>query len=255
MPISHARTRDAGHRRRTRGRRGRRDASAPRPSRQRRLAAPQGRRDRAAGAAGAGRLRPGCRRPRRSAHVTCRAIIAGRSASSPRSSRTTPSTSPRRCATSSAGRTRASASPTSSIRSWPSSRSSTGSTASVISSSSRCTRRTARAIATSRRCSSRSIWPEFIARARDGDYTQQAVRLAAVRRLHAGLRHQLGGALPRDRRDARDPDLHVGRDLPGPRGRALSARRPRRPPRSRSSSCPTEPRACSTTRSSPRRRS
>ena len=37
--------------------------------------------------------------------------------------------------------------------------------------------------------------------------------LAALRRLHARLRHQLGGAVPRDRRDARDPDVHVGRDL------------------------------------------
>ncbi len=59
------------------------------------------------------------------------------------------------------------------------------------------------------------IWPEFIAEL-ENEYTQQAVRVAAARRLHSRVRHELGRALPRDGRDARDPAVHVGRDLPGP---------------------------------------
>ena len=62
--------------------------------------------------------------------------------------------------------------------------------------------------------------------ARDG-VRQPAVRLAAAGRLHPRLRHELGGAVPRDGGHARDPDVHVGRDLPGPRGGALPARRAR----------------------------
>ena len=92
-------------------------------------------------------------------------------------------------------------------------------------------------------------------RARGRRLRQQAVRDAAPRRLHARLRHELGGAVPRDGRDARDPDVHVGRDLPGPRGGALPPGRARgirdheaRPARRRGV-------RCSTTRSSPSGRS
>ena len=57
--------------------------------------------------------------------------------------------------------------------------------------------------------------------ARGGRLQQQALREPAPGRLHARVRHQLGGAVPRDGRHARDPDVHVGRDLPGSRGGAL----------------------------------
>ena len=90
-------------------------------------------------------------------------------------------------------------------------------------------------------------------RARGRRLLEQAVRVDAVRRLHRRLRHELGGAVPRDRRDARDPDLHLGRDLRGPRGRPLPPRRARGRRGSPSSTCPPTPRACSTTSSSPRR--
>ena len=60
------------------------------------------------------------------------------------------------------------------------------------------------------------IWPDFVARAGGRRLQQQAVRADPLPRLHRRLRHQLGGALSRDRRHAADPDLHLGCDLRRP---------------------------------------
>ena len=142
--------------------------------------------------------------------------------------------------TSSAGQTAASACRTSSTRCWPSSRSSSAWTASVTSSCSRCTRRTGRRTGYVEALIVEVIWPEFIAELEAGDYSNKLFVSLRLVDFTPRLRHELGRAVPRDRGDARDPDVHVGRDLPGSRGRALPARRARgsrdheaRPPRRR----------------------
>ena len=85
------------------------------------------------------------------------------------------------------------------------------------------------------------------------DLHEQAVPVAAARGLHARVRHQLGRAVPRDGGDARDPGVHLGRDLPGPRGGALPASSSTRPPRSPSSTSRSRTARCSPTRASRRR--
>ena len=96
------------------------------------------------------------------------------------------------------------------------------------------------------------IWPEFIAELETAVH-EPAVRLAAARRLHARLRHELSGAVSRDGRDARGPDVHLGSDLPGPRGRALPPRRARGGRDHQARAARAGRARCSTTRSSPRR--
>ena len=64
-------------------------------------------------------------------------------------------------------------------------------------------------------------------RARGRRVLERAVRADPLPRLHRGLRHQLGRALPGDRGDARDPDVHLGRDLRRPRGRTVPPGRAR----------------------------
>ena len=61
-------------------------------------------------------------------------------------------------------------------------------------------------------------------RARGRRLLEPAVRSGAVHRLHRRIRHQLGSAVPRIGGDARHPDLHMGRDLRRPRGRAIPSR-------------------------------
>ena len=89
------------------------------------MAAAQGRRHRAAGTPGPGRLRSGDRRPRGGRRVMS-APSRRPSRPWPRPSRTTPTTSPSSSPTSAAGPTAASACPTSWTPCRPSSRSSTG---------------------------------------------------------------------------------------------------------------------------------
>ncbi len=50
---------------------------------------------------------------------------------------------------------------------------------------------------------------------------QQAVRADPLPGLHPRLRHQLRGAVPGDRCHARDPEVHLGRDLRRPGGRPV----------------------------------
>ena len=69
------------------------------------------------------------------------------------------------------------------------------------------------------------IWPEFIADVGGRRLREQALRLASAPGLHARLRHELGGAVPRDGRHAHHPGLHLGRALRRPRGRPLPPRR------------------------------
>ena len=115
-------------------------------------------------------------------------------------------------------------------------RRSTASTACSTWSSSRCTPRTATPTATSRpSCcawSGPSGWPSWSAPAT----TTRCSCRHHLRGLHPRLRHQLGGALPRDGRRARGARaLHLGRHLLRPRGRPLPPGH-RRPP-STSSAC------------------
>jgi hypothetical protein len=65
------------------------------------------------------------------------------------------------------------------------------------------------------------IWPEFIADLEGGRVLQQALPLDPVPRLHAWVRHALGRAVPRDGGDAGGAGVHVGGDLPRPRGCSL----------------------------------
>ena len=78
---------------------------------------------------------------------------------------------------------------------------------------------------------------------------QQALRPDPVPGLHPRLRHQLRGALPRIRGHPRNPDLHLGRHLPGPRGRPLPPRAASRRGDHQPASCPRTPPKCSRTRS------
>ena len=99
----------------------------------------------------------------------------------------------------------------------------------------------------------RTFWPEWLA-AQEADVLRQPrVRAHRVRRLHQRVRHQLGGAVPRDRRHARDPDVHVGRDLLRPRGGPLPARRARGVRHPAARRCRQTSTCCSTTSSWPRR--
>ena len=199
-----------------------RSSRTPRVERHHRVARAEGRGDRAAGAS----RRRTDRCPDEAATTPRRARTSRRSSTSiarprPAASPTTPTYLAASIARLRAlgGRT-ASACPTSSTRSSRSSRSSTGSTASATSWCSRCTRRTARRTASSRRCSSRSIWPEFIAQL-ETEYTNKLFVSLRLVDFTPGYDTNSRRAVPRDRRDARDPAVHVGRDLPGPRGRAL----------------------------------
>ena len=101
-------------------------------------------------------------------------------------------------------------------RSAPSCTASTGSSTSW---SSRCTRRTATPTATSRRSLLRVVWPDWVAehRGRAVPATRSSCPVAFVD-FTSGLRHPLRGAVPGDRRRARGPGVHLGRDLLRPRG-------------------------------------
>ena len=218
----------------------------------RRLARPEGRRHRAAAAADAGRQHPEEGRPRRGDASSSRASPPASAPSRP-PSRTTPPTSRRSSSTSTAGSPTASACPTSTTRSSPS-RPAThrvdkkrhlvvfpmytqnGSTDRLVEALHR-----------------RGHLARVHRQAR-GDVHEQAVRVAALRRLHARLRHQLGGAVPRDGGDARDPGVHLGRDLRRTArrpGSAASSARPRRDHEARTARRRSSD--CSTTRSWPKR--
>ena len=93
------------------------------------------------------------------------------------------------------------------------------------------------------------IWPEFIAELEAGDYTNKLFVPMRFLDFTARLRHELGRALPRDRRDARDPDVHVGRDLPGPRGGPLPPGRARGSRDHQARTARRTPQRCSTTSS------
>ena len=84
------------------------------------------------------------------------------------------------------------------------------------------------------------IWPEFIADLEAGDYSNKLFVPIRFLDFTAGLRHQLRRAVPRDRRDARDPDVHLGRDLRRPRGGPLPPRRARRRRDHHAGSCPPD---------------
>ena len=86
-------------------------------------------------------------------------------------------------------------------------------------SSSRCTPRTATSTATSRRVLLQRRLAGVAGRA-GADLRQPDVRADRLRRLHPRLRHQLGGALPRDGRGARGAEVHLGR------ASSATARRP-----------------------------
>ena len=96
------------------------------------------------------------------------------------------------------------------------------------------------------------IWPKFIAELEAGLH-EQAVRAHPVPRLHPRLRHQLGGAVPGDGRDARDPDLHLGGDLRRPRGGPVPPGRARGRRDHPARTARRRGRACSTTSTSPRK--
>ena len=83
---------------------------------------------------------------------------------------------------------------------------------------------------------------------------QPAVRADHLRGLHLGLRHQLRGALPRDRRRPRGPRaLHLGRDLLRPRGGPLPRGDRGRRGAPSASNCRRTPPGWSPTRSAPSR--
>ena len=83
---------------------------------------------------------------------------------------------------------------------------------------------------------------------------EPAVRADALPGLHPRLRHQLGGALPRDGVPPRNPHLHLGRHLPGPGGGTLPPR-PAAAAETTRLELPPGRRPCSRTRPWPRRRS
>ena len=99
------------------------------------------------------------------------------------------------------------------------------------------------------------IWPEFIAGLEEGEYSNKLFVPDPLPGFHPGLRHQLGRAVPGNRRRPRNAHLHVGRHLRGPGSCPLPPRPPRRRRHHLAWSCRPKPPNCWRTRSSPRKRS
>ena len=98
-------------------------------------------------------------------------------------------------------------------------------------------------------------WPDLVAHLEAEQFSNALFVPVTFLDFTARLRHQLRGALPGDGRRARGADVHVGRDLRGPRGRPVPAGRRAPRPTPPGWRCRRTPRGCSTTSGSPRRRS
>ena len=126
--------------------------------------------------------------------------------------------------TSHAGQHAAWASRTSLTRCWPSTRRNTASTAWATWWCSPCTPRTAQPPATWRPCWWRSSGPNSLASWKPADYSNKLFVPLRFIDFTPGYDTQLRRAVPGKRLRARNAHLHLGRHLPGPRGRPLPPR-------------------------------